>query len=627
MQNRTKFNLVTLLPGGLFFIVQFFSLQYLIKPSRGDLFRILPYYGIIAVFCLGIFYVIIRNFRKLALTDISEIRDNNEVFSDYLNNIGAVPIRTLLLSMLTMVIAQVLFQFVYSFRLMIPPAVLLSFAGLMIGYGFLAAGFTFVSLDHYIMEFLYSQKVEHFPLEKVAARQKSKNITVPLFIMVITLLATLFLSLLMLHNAPLTTRGNDTAIFQYLIIQVLPSILFFSTIVLFLVMSWAKNNASLHKLITNRLEDMVSHDKNLTRRIYISSVDELSVISRHVNEFSNMIAEYIRETGKVYGKLDNNQKELSLCVDESSSAIGEISSLLDKTIDSVASVDRIVKENRITGKSLAENVAKTVAGVEGQSASVAESSAAVEQMIASISEVTRRTGNVRENTDNLVNSFQDGEDRVNKTITSISGVAELSEGLMGINQLISGIAARTNLLAMNAAIEAAHAGDAGRGFSVVADEIRKLAENTASHTKSSSENLTRILDEIQISLKAAKSTGISFRGMKEGVLHIQDETLSIAESMSEHDRTNREVLKQLTHTRELAENLDQVAQILTNQSNSLIDDLKVLDDESDVSLEYGAEMKEKNNLVKKGLEQLQNVSSVTQDLNRQTRVMIESFKV
>ena len=70
-----------------------------------------------------------------------------------------------------------------------------------------------------------------------------------------------------------------------------------------------------------------------------------------------------------------------------------------------------------------------------------------------------------------------------------------------------------------------------------------------------------------------------------------------------------------------------IAQILTSQSNSLIDDLKVLDDESDISLEYGAEMKEKNNIVKKGLEQLQNVSSVTQELNRQTRVMIESFKV
>ena len=366
--------------------------------------------------------------------------------------------------MLTMVFAQVLFQFVYSFRLMIPPAVLLSFAGLMIGYGFLAAGFTYVSLDHYIMEFLYSHKVVHFPLEKVSARQKSKNIIVPLFFMVITLLSTLFLSLMMLYNAPLVTRGNDSAIFQYLLIQVLPSILFFSTVMIFLVMSWAKNNASLHKLITNRLEDMVSHDRNLTRRIYISSVDELSVISRHVNEFSNMIANYIRETGKVYGKLDNNQKELSLCVNESSSAIGEISSLLDKTIESVASVDRIVKENRITGKSLAENVAKTVEGVEGQSASVAESSAAVEQMIASISEVTRRTGNVRENTDNLVKSFQDGEERVNKTINSISGVAELSEGLMGINQLISGIAARTNLLAHECCNRSSSCGRCGKGI-------------------------------------------------------------------------------------------------------------------------------------------------------------------
>ncbi len=627
MNKKSAFHLITIVPVLLFYIIQIVTFQYFVKTGAEDLMRILPFYGGAVLLMAGLVFILLQTRRKLFFMDLSVFLKNREVMARHLIELGATPLKILITLAAALLAGQGLFFYIYHSQTLVSTPVLMTFTGLMSGYALLASGYSYVFLDNLIMHRLYSSRLTGYPVDKVVMRQRAKHLIVPIFFMLITLLVTLFISLLTIYHAPTAVRGNNMLTLKYVLSHTFFSQLLFVLLVAFLVIKWAGNNTMLYKLITSRLEEMVSQDKDLTHRIYISSVDELATISRYVNNFSDMISDHLRETGDVYRQLDDNQKELAGRVAESSSLMSDVSGLLEKTITSIASVDRIVKENRVTGKKLAENVADTVEQVEQQTASVAESSAAVEEMIASISEVTRRTENVKTNTDNLVQSFKEGEDRVNSTISSISGVAELSESLMSVNNLISGIAARTNLLAMNAAIEAAHAGDAGRGFSVVADEIRKLAENTASHTKSSGDNLRRILEEIQVSLKDAQSTGSAFQEMKQGVLQIQDETLSISESMLEHDKANRAVLNQLSHTRDLANSLNEIASTITEQSRGMIEDLKVLDDESDVSLEYGAEIREKNRVILQGLERLREVSNQTEVLNRQIRELIESFKL
>ncbi len=619
--------MITTLPGGFLFAIQIVTFLYFIEVSESDMRRLLPFYIIGAILFLLFISLSVRFSGKILFKDIEPIRQDSRAMADYLEKLGKAPLKTMIILILVYTLGQSVFFLINYTQTMINVSINLTFTGLMMGYSLLASGYSYVFLDNFVMKHLNSREITRYPLDKVITRQKAKHLIVPIFFMIITLIVTLFLSMLTIYDAPLAVRGNNQLIFQYLFKKTFLAQLVYISLIALLVIRWAGNNSLLYKMIAERLKDMVSKDKDLTRRINISSIDELATISRYVNDFSDMIRDHLRETGEVYSILDENQKELSARVGESASTMGEISGLLEKTIKSIASVDQIVKKNRITGKSLAENVSHTVRQVEMQTSSVAESSAAVEEMIASITEVTRRTENVKANTDELVQSFREGEEKVNSTISSITGVAELSESLMSVNNLISGIAARTNLLAMNAAIEAAHAGDAGRGFSVVADEIRKLAENTASHTKSSGENLRRILEEIQVSLKDAQSTGGAFKQMKEGVLQIQDETLSISESMSEHDKANRTVLSQLMQTRELANNLNEIASVITEQSQAMIADLKVLDDESDASLVYGADMQEKNRVILQGLKQLQEVSDKTEILNRKTRQLIDSFKL
>ncbi|MDC7227772.1 MAG: methyl-accepting chemotaxis protein [Spirochaetales bacterium] len=510
--------------------------------------------------------------RRAALLDLSPIKDDKPALDNFFETIGAMPLKSLIAVLGLDILSQAAISTALVLFVGIPLPQILAFSGIMIAFAFLAAGITYIFLDRYVIDKLYSAGLNYFPLEKIYRRQKAKLIIIPVFVAIMSMVFATFIAINLMYSATTTDLFDDMYLVKHMVAASFVPLLIFLAAIIFLVFSWASNSSRQYNQMFGNLENMTTGEKDLSKRIIISSVDEIAAISRYMNVFTDMIDSHLSKTVDLYNELDENQNLLNRTIEESSVQISSISGLLEQMNENISSVDNVVNDSVSTGKALVSNIEKAVEKISLQSGSISESSAAIEEMVASITEVSKRTDNVKSNTEKLSLSVENSGTVLTETINSITDVSQLSENLMSINSMISGIAAQTNLLAMNAAIEAAHAGDAGRGFSVVADEIRKLAEDTSAHTKSSSDSIKAITAQIKLSLDSARHTEEAFGNMMNEFEIIHDESILIAESMTEHDRTNRAVLTQLEQTRDLAAALNEIADELADQSRSLLKD-------------------------------------------------------
>lgn len=623
MSDKFKFRIIITLPVVLYSVLT--ALFYLVN-LREAFSTVLMYISISGTVTILLNHLFLWKKIKFFSAEVIPHSSSYEERHSYFKTLGSLPLITLILYFfLSLINVFVLSRFLESF-IGLDTAKSAAFSALIFSCMLLCSGFVYVVLDKLIITFLSSNNVTVFPDSLQVSRQKTKNVIIPAFMSLMSLLFASSLILLQMMNLDVGSSGGVEA-FKQVVISSTPFFIIFLIIEVPLVITWAKGTSLLYSLINTRLAEMVSTEKDLTKRINICSIDEMSTLSGRINKFSDIICDHLIETEDMFGHLSSNQNNLFENVGTSSKSVTEIADYITNLTENVESEFTMVKDTLKTGRSLIENLGKVVQNIEAQSVSVSESSAAVEEMIASISEVSQRTAKVKEKTSDLTRTFSEGQEKVDMTVSSVSNVVEFSKSLIEINDLISGIASQTNLLAMNAAIEAAHAGEAGRGFSVVADEIRKLAENTALHTKTSSDNLRQILAEIDVSLKVAEETGVIFNEMKEGITLIDNETYSIAESMVEHDRANKQVLGQLSDTRERTDTLTSETSTISAQGNSMLDSLITLEEKSGKSFENCTAVNQKNNTVRTNIQELQTLAGDTDEISRKTLDLVKSFRV
>jgi methyl-accepting chemotaxis protein len=268
------------------------------------------------------------------------------------------------------------------------------------------------------------------------------------------------------------------------------------------------------------LFQMASGDGDLSQRLDIFTKDEIGRISTNFNSLVEKLGGIIKSLKKVGAKGSTIGSELASSSEELSATVEQMARTLDAMSQKIASQSDEMKKSNVDVREIKNAIVRLNALIDAQSDTVSESSASIEQMIASIKSIADVTERKKLVSDRLVSLAVNGEQGMESTVTEIGEISKSAETIFELVGMIDEIASQTNLLAMNASIEAAHAGEFGKGFAVVADEIRKLAETTVDNSRDISDSLRTIVEKIKKTSETSKVTGETIREIIAGITDV-----------------------------------------------------------------------------------------------------------
>lgn len=331
------------------------------------------------------------------------------------------------------------------------------------------------------------------------------------------------------------------------------------TIAILLLLGWSTASSigtALRSLLVS-LKDIASGDGDLTKRIEKTSNDELGDVVDWFNQFVDKLHHSITDVVKSIGPLTSLSSDLG--------------SLTSETLAISASQNKATEQVSLV----------------------------VEEMVSSVQAVSSNANSASEAANQADRAAKDGRDIVTKTVASINGLAEEveragevirkleadTENVGTILDVIKGIAEQTNLLALNAAIEAARAGEQGRGFAVVADEVRTLA----SRTQDSTQEIQKVIEELQTaarsavevmgqskhraqtSVEQAAQTGESLAAITERVEAITEMNMQIATAAEQQERAAYSIKENVLGIKDTSETTMRSIQKVEEASSSLVD--------------------------------------------------------
>ncbi len=301
---------------------------------------------------------------------------------------------------------------------------------------------------------------------------------------------------------------------------------------------------------------------DLTRKIEIPGADEIRELGSLMEEMRRSITASMNAIQETATKAMRSKTKLEEAVGNSTQAL----SRLDDESNRVENVSISLNENVERANTAMGEIVRDLEAVSGmihsQAAMVEESTASITQMASSIVSLSSIMEKNKDGSEKLVEIAGVGEQRLLETGEIISRINESVTTIQDMANLISGIATQTNLLAMNAAIEAAHAGDFGKGFSVVADEIRTLAEASAENSKIISKNLADVIGNITDADAASKNSSESFQ-------EVQKEIRKVSNSFDEVLNGLRELKQGGTQIMEAMVELNSYTTTITDNTEAI----------------------------------------------------------
>jgi len=322
--------------------------------------------------------------------------------------------------------------------------------------------------------------------------------------------------------------------------------------------------------VADTLKDISEGEGDLTRTIAVSSKDEIGDLALYFNKTLEKIKKLIVIIKKEAVSLNSIGNDLASNMTETAAAINQITANIQSIKGRVLNQSASVTETNATMEQVIANINKLNGHVENQSRNVSQASSAIEEMVANIASVTNTLVNNAANVKTLKEASEVGRTGLSEVAQDIQEIARESEGLLAINAVMENIASQTNLLSMNAAIEAAHAGEAGKGFAVVADEIRKLAESSGAQSKTIGTVLKKIAESIKKITSSTENVLTKFEAIDTGVKTVADQEENIRNAMEEQGEGSKQLLQSAGSLNELTQQVKSGSEEMLNGSQEVM---------------------------------------------------------
>ena len=502
--------------------------------------------------------------------DLSSANLTSEEYSLGLKAIGKYPLISLIIIVLTKTLGAVAIL-LFKDHLGLYPGIEEYVIIVCFSWGLLGAAGIYSFSDKVNFSYLSSMQLDRFPHELREFRQSAKMLIIPSFTTILGVAYTAGLG-----GSILKKYGSLSNIPSKTIMMALPMFFLFLILIVFFEKICSDNNKVIFKSVLNQLDMLSSGEKDLSKRIYISSIDEISSISGLINSFVHNLSGSIEAIKK-------NQRELmdlgQLLKSESISTRKESEGIV-QTVHTMETHSRDQSASITATSGRIDEINRNISGlsdsISEQAASITEASASIEQMVGNIQAISTSMAAMASQFKELAETSEQGTAIQEETFRKTSDIAQKSEDLLVANQVISSVAAQTNLLAMNAAIEAAHAGDAGRGFAVVADEIRKLAVHSAENSKIINSTLTEVRSGIESLVDASQSSKRIFSQVAEKI-NMTDRLVSeVNMTIDEQQQGAQQILVALTQMNEISSQVQSGSSEMNDSNRAIFREMEKL---------------------------------------------------
>lgn len=347
--------------------------------------------------------------------------------------------------------------------------------------------------------------------------------------------------------------------------------------------------------------------------------DEITSIQISLKSFNEKLIKFFNDLREQITLLSENGEFLTSNMTQTSASVTQITSTISSCKSFMNKQNQKVEDTASIIEEMGSNLNNLNSSIAYQFQSISQSSVSIEEMMGNIKSISKNIKLCSEYMTKLEKESESGaiiQDLVTALVLEIS---EKSVRLQESNEIINNISSQTNLLAMNAAIEAAHAGEAGKGFAVVADEIRKLAESTSEQSqmvKKTSDDMQNAVNNI---MKAADNSKRSYKKMQDIIRTVAQINKETEYAMTEQSEGSTQILSALSDMNRISEEVKLGSEEMFLGNNNILDTVNIL---RDITMEVNSGMTE----ITTGIEEILVATSTVQDMTITNKNSIDVVK-